>query len=172
MCQSGYNKKLTYKPTETNHEKHSKHTRNTMWFNSPFRKNYSTKIGKNISSLLDLHFPKNHIYNSIFNRKKVKVSYSCMGNIKSITNNHNMKNLNDTAEIEESCISRNKNNYNLDGKCLIPNIIYEAQITSISSKTGLTNYQNDSTLNSMKTTRTIKRILDNKTQPFHSKSHL
>ena len=41
-----------------------------------------------------------------------------------------MKVLNDTAEIEESCHCRNKNNCPLDGKCLTPNIIYEAQITS------------------------------------------
>ena len=41
-----------------------------------------------------------------------------------------MKVLNNTAEIEESCNCRNKNNCPLDGKCLTPNIIYEAQITS------------------------------------------
>ena len=28
LRQSGYNKKLTYKPTDTNHEKHSKHRKN------------------------------------------------------------------------------------------------------------------------------------------------
>ena len=73
----------------------------------------STKVGKNFLSLLDVHLTKNHIYNSIFNRNKIKVSYSCMQNIKSIINNHNMKVLNSNAEIEES-----KNNYPLDGKCL------------------------------------------------------
>ena len=41
-----------------------------------------------------------------------------------------MKILNNTAKIEESCNCRNKNNCPLDGKCLTPNIIYEAQITS------------------------------------------
>ena len=41
-----------------------------------------------------------------------------------------MKVLNNTAEIEESCNCRNKNNFPLDGKCLTPNIIYETQITS------------------------------------------
>ena len=41
-----------------------------------------------------------------------------------------MKVLNNTAETEESCNCRNKNNCPLDGKCLTPNIIYEAQITS------------------------------------------
>ena len=41
-----------------------------------------------------------------------------------------MKVLNNTAETEESYNCRNKNNCPLDGKCLTPNIIYEAQITS------------------------------------------
>ena len=41
-----------------------------------------------------------------------------------------MKVLNNTAEIEESCNCRNKSNCPLDGTCLTPNIIYEAQITS------------------------------------------
>ena len=67
---------------------------------------------------------------STYNRNKIKVSYSCMQNIKSVINNHNMKVLNNTAETEESCNCRNKNNCPLDGKCLTPNIIYEAQITS------------------------------------------
>ena len=58
LQQSGYNKKLTYKPTDTNHQKHSKHNRKIIWFNPLFSKNVSTKIGKTFSSLLDLHFPK------------------------------------------------------------------------------------------------------------------
>ena len=38
--------------------------------------------------------------------------------------------LNNTAEIEEGCNCRNRNNCPLDEKCLTPNIIYEAQIMS------------------------------------------
>ena len=53
-----------------------------------------------------------------------------MQNIKSVINNYKKKVLNNTAETEESCNCRNKNNYPLDGKCLTLNIIYEAQITS------------------------------------------
>ena len=41
-----------------------------------------------------------------------------------------MKVLNNTAEIEESCNSRNKNNCPRHRKCLTPNIIYKVQITS------------------------------------------
>ena len=85
-------------------------------FNPAFSKSVSTKIGKSFLSLLDLHFPKNHIFNSIFNRNKIKVSYSCMQNIKTIINNHNMKVLNNSAGIEESRDCRNKNSCRLDGK--------------------------------------------------------
>ena len=53
-----------------------------------------------------------------------------MQNIKSVINNHNMNVLNNTAEIEEGCNCRNRNNCPLDGKCLTPNIICEAQTTS------------------------------------------
>ena len=121
---------ISDKPTDTKHQKHSNHKRKIIWFNPPFSKSVSTKIGKSFLSLLDLHFPINHIYSSIFNRNKIKVSYSCMQNIKSVINNHNMKVLNNTAEIEEGCNCRNRNNCPLDGKCLTPNIIYEAQIMS------------------------------------------
>ena len=130
LRQSGSNKKLSFKPTDIKHQKHSKHKGKIIWFNPPFSKNVSTKIRKSFLSLLDLHFPRNHIYSSILKRNRMKVSYSCMQNIKCVINNHNMKFLNNTAEIEEGCNCRNRNSYPLDGKCLTPNIIYEAQITS------------------------------------------
>ena len=38
--------------------------------------------------------------------------------------------LNNTAENEENCNRRNKNNFSVDGKCFTPNIIYESQIMS------------------------------------------
>ena len=103
LLQSGYNKKLTYKPIDTNHQKHCKHKRKIIWFNPTMSKNVSTKIGKSFLSMLDLHSPRNHIYSSIFNKNKIKVSYSCMKNIKSVIKNYIMKGLNNTAEIEESC---------------------------------------------------------------------
>ena len=52
-----------------------------------------------------------------------------MQNMKSVTNYHNMNVLNNTAEIEEGCNCRNRNNCPLEGKCLTPNI-YEVQIMS------------------------------------------
>ena len=46
------------------------------------------------------------------------------------SNNHNKKILSNTPEIEVSSNFRNKSNCPLDGKCLNPNIIHKAQITS------------------------------------------
>ena len=43
LQQSGYNKKLTYKPTDTNHQKHSKHKSKILWFNTPFSKMFLQK---------------------------------------------------------------------------------------------------------------------------------
>ena len=91
MSQSGHNKILAYKPIDTNHQKHSKLKRKIRWFNLPFSQYVSKKIGKSFLTMSDLHFPKNHIYISIFNSNQIKVSYSCIQcvqNIKSILNKH------------------------------------------------------------------------------------
>ena len=58
LRESGYNKKLTYKPTHTNHQKHSKYRTKIIWFNSLFSKNISTKIGKSFFKSLRPTFPK------------------------------------------------------------------------------------------------------------------
>ena len=38
--------------------------------------------------LLDKHFGRNHNYHKIFNRNNVKISYSCMNNIKNTISSH------------------------------------------------------------------------------------
>ena len=100
LRQSGCNKKVKCKLTDTNHQKHSKHKRKIIWFNPPFSKNISTDIRKSLLGLLDLHFPKNHIYNSIFNRNKIKVSYNFMQNIKSNQLSYKQKIYSGTAKTD------------------------------------------------------------------------
>ena len=51
--------------------------------------NVSTNIGRNFLNLIDKHFPSHHKLHKIFNRNTVKVSYSCMRNVKSIITKHN-----------------------------------------------------------------------------------
>ena len=91
------------------------------------------RIGQSFLHQLDIHFPKNHIFNKIFNWNKVKVSYSSMQNIKGIINKHNMKILHQYNKIKDECNCRNKKYCPLDWKCLSPNIVYQGKITSSQS---------------------------------------
>ena len=75
-----------------------------------------------------------------------------------------MKVLNNTAETEESCNCRNKNNCPLDGKCLTPNIIYEAQITS-----NQRNYKQKFYIRTAKTD--FKHKFNNHTKSFNLEHH-
>ena len=54
-----------------NTKTHSKRNRkrNIIWFNPPFNRNVSTKIGKYFLNLLDKHFPRNHRLHKIFKRQ-------------------------------------------------------------------------------------------------------
>ena len=58
--------------------------RKMIWFNPPINMNVNTNIGRNFLSLIEKHFPSRHNLHKIFNRNTVKVSYSCMNNVKSI----------------------------------------------------------------------------------------
>ena len=60
-----------------------------IWFNPPFSKNVKTNIACSFLHLVDTHFPAGHKLHKIFNRNTVKVSYSCMNNVRSITTSHN-----------------------------------------------------------------------------------
>ena len=65
--------------------------RNIIWFNPPFSKNIKTNIARNFLNLVDTHFPAGHKLHKIFNRNTVKVSYSCMNNVKNIISKHNTR---------------------------------------------------------------------------------
>ena len=109
--------------------------RNIIWFNSPFSKNVVTKLGHYFLKLLDKHFPRHHksqkIFNKIFNRNTVKVSYSCRKNIKLIINCHNKKVLhqNRPCPNERKCYCIRKELCPLNRNCQAENIVYEVTIT-------------------------------------------
>ena len=108
-----------------------KRNRNIRWFNSPFSKNVATKIGRYFLNLLDKHFPQDHKFHKIFNRNNIKVSYSCMPNIKSAINSHNRKILHSPVDNQSrTCNCINKTDFPLQEKCLSENTLYQADISS------------------------------------------
>ena len=92
LHKSGYSYQLSFEEqTDQNNGTNERRSRkrNITWFNPPFSKNVSTNIAKYFLDLIDKHFHATHKSRKLFNRNNLKVSYSCMSNIKSIVNSHN-----------------------------------------------------------------------------------
>ena len=98
---------------------------------STFSKNVATKIGRYFLNLVEKHFPGDHTFHKIFNRNIIKVSYSCMPNIKSAINSHNRKIPHPPVKSKSrTCNCIKKTDCPLQEKCLIKQALYQADISS------------------------------------------
>ena len=137
LNESGYKYTLHYEPTTTSRRR-NRQRKDILWYNPPFSKNVSTNIGHRFLSLVDKHFHKDHKLRKIFNRNTVKISYSCMNNIKHVINNHNKRILishertNTTVNstnANKTCNCRQKKTCPLNENCLQKSVIYQAAVT-------------------------------------------
>ena len=78
-----------YKENNKYDHKNKNRKRKIIWFNPPFCKLANINVGKYFLKLIDKHFKQDNILHKIFNRKTLKISYSCTKNISQIINNHN-----------------------------------------------------------------------------------
>ena len=134
LGKSDYNHKLTFQKTSPNNTQRRHRKRNIVWFNPPLSKSVVTKIGKTFLRLTDKHFPPPHKLHKLFNRSNVKISFSCMRNVKSIINKHN-KTVQDppTNNSERTCNCIIKEKCPLQEKCLNNNM-YKATLKSNQGK--------------------------------------
>ena len=103
--------------------------RNIIWYNPPFSQNVSTNIGQTFLRIIDDEFPANHCLRKIFNRNTVKISYSCMPNVKQAVDGHNKTKLSQTSTSDEStCNCRNKKRCPMNRKCLVKSLVYQATV--------------------------------------------
>ena len=132
LKKSGYNSKLKF--TKGSEEKRKRtRPRKCIFYNPPFCKSVRQNIGKAFLRLVEEYFDDHHHYNKIFNRSTIKVSYSCMRNMRSYIQSHNKKvvsNNNSKATKSEDCNCRNRKECPLNGKCQIANVVYEATVTA------------------------------------------
>ena len=63
---------------------HKSRNSRVLWYNPPYCSSIKINLGKEFLRLVDKYFPDNHCYRKMFNRKTLKISYSCMNNVKSI----------------------------------------------------------------------------------------
>ena len=137
LDRSGYQHKLSFTPSQPFHPRNARRQRNILWFNPPFSKNVATNVGKCFLSLIDKHFPKSNPLNKIFNRNTIKLSYSCMGNVRTIISNHNKAEINKsvrTNDQKKNCNCRKPNSCPMDGNCNAENVIYQAEVTTPTTK--------------------------------------
>ena len=88
----GYNEKLTYQQQGENIENNKNigknRKRNIIWFNPPYSKSLQINIGKYFFRLLNKYFPPGRTFYKIFNKNTLKLSYSCMPNLKAKIDGH------------------------------------------------------------------------------------
>ena len=91
--------------------------------------NVKTNLGKTFFKLLQKHFPPIHPMYTIFNKNKIKISYSCFPNMGSIISLHNKHILN-SNNTEYGCNCNNRDECPLENECLTPRIVYRADVTN------------------------------------------
>ena len=136
LLRSGYKRsaKLEYIPRTNdapdNHSKKGKkqRKRKVTWFNPPFAANLSTNLGRKFLNLIEKHFPKERPLSKIVNKHTVKLSYSCMPNMRATILQHNNKLLRNNDPPAPSGCNCKKYACPLQGHCLTENIVYEASL--------------------------------------------
>ena len=133
---SNFSHKLEYMPQDTRKQRRNRQ-RNIIWFNPPFSENVKTNIARSFLNVhthfVDTHFPVGHKLHKIFNRNTVKVSYSCMSNVRSIITSHNtriIKRSQPQNSNTDNCNCRNKHACPLQNKCMSKDIVYKATVTT------------------------------------------
>ena len=132
---SGYNHTLSFSSQSARPSYSRKNRpRNFIWYNPPFSRNVTTNVGRTFFKIRDEEFPTNHILHKIFNRSTVKISYSCMPNLRQKINAHNKSILHSTHDLPKSCNCREPANCPLNGNCLKSSVIYQATVATNDNK--------------------------------------
>ena len=129
---SGYKDKIQYLENDNQKgDNKRKRRREILWYKPPYSKNVKSKLGYQFINLIEKHFGnKENPLNKIFNKNKIKLSFSCMPNIDKIIKSHNSKLLNSNGTSgDKQCNCQRKNECPLNGECRRDNIVYSARVT-------------------------------------------
>ena len=124
---AGFNEDIKYEPRRP---KKRVRVRKVIYFNPPWDDSIRTNIGASFLRLVDKHFSPGSGLRSVFNRQKLKVSYSNMPNIKRIISGHNNKvlNIGRSLRIEGCNCQGGVQSCMLDGHCQTHSLVYKGEL--------------------------------------------
>ena len=136
LRKSGYQHELKYEQVSQKKEARKNRPRNIIWYNPPFSSNVKTNIGKAFIQIIKQSFPPGHPLRKIYNTNTLKLSYSCMPNVKNVIDGHNKKIRDESKKNKEqesqekTCYCRKPADCPLNGQCLMKSVIYQATVTT------------------------------------------
>ena len=110
-------------------KKTKKRKRNIVYFHPPYCKSVRTNIGRVFRNLVVKHFTSDHPLFKILNKNTIKLSYSCLPNVKTTISAHNKAILHDNNIDQASTCNYKSMTCPLDGKCLMSNVVYKAVVS-------------------------------------------
>ena len=130
----GFDLKFDQSANLPSEKKKKRRSRRVTWWNPPWSDNVKTHIGKEFLKIIKTSFPPNHKLHKICNLNTVKLSYSCLPNMKTEISKHNSKILksdNTDAVVSKSCDCRDKTNCPLPqyGCLAEKSVVYQATVT-------------------------------------------
>ena len=130
---SGFVKKLQYRPDVPKPKKH-KRKKKELWYNPPWSDNMKTNLGQKFLALVDECEEKfkGTVFEKIFKRATMRISYSTTRNMKAHIASHNMKILNKKDDRQPDTCNCRENGppCPLGGECQVESIVYKATVTT------------------------------------------
>ena len=128
-----YKHELKYNEPEPapNRQNPARRKRKIIWYNPPYSKHVKTNLGQRFTALLKNHFTPGSALYSVLNKNTLKLSYSCMKNMRSIIQSHNAKILsqNSVPSNQANCNCRVKSQCPIQGNCQ-QSLVYKATLTT------------------------------------------
>ena len=132
LKKSRFNENIKYSPRQL---KQRNRKRQIIWFNPSYSTNVKTNVGKLFMRLIDKHFPSHHKFHKLFNLNNVKLSYSCMPNMKNVIQKYNSKIMEDPIPTNnKTCSCRQQSDCPINQKCFSECLVYSAVVNTSTKK--------------------------------------
>ena len=130
LDESGYNFKLKFDPQASSDQKKKRiRKRKTIYFNPPWSSDVKTNIGQKFLEIVKSTFHEKHPLFKICNRNTMKISYSCLPNMRNEISRQNKDILRPkTKDTGPLCNCRDKSKCPIPGNCTTTSVVYMAEV--------------------------------------------